>query len=56
MEVVAEGIETEQEKAFLRSAGCSYGQGYLLGRPMPAEQAQKLFIASQENNVAFLSP
>ena len=55
MEVVAEGIETEQEKAFLQSAGCNFGQGYLLGKPMPAEQAQKLFIASQDDNVTFLS-
>ena len=56
MEVVAEGIETEQEKVFLQSAGCSYGQGYLLGKPMAAEQAEKLLLACQDDNVAFLSP
>lgn len=31
---VAEGIETEEEAAFLRALGCETGQGYLLARPM----------------------
>ena len=34
--VVAEGVETEAQQQFLRSAGCSTIQGYLLGRPMEA--------------------
>lgn len=34
-ELVAEGIETEAELATLRDLGVSYGQGYLLGRPVP---------------------
>ena len=33
--VVAEGIETALEAAHLRSMGCTYGQGYHLGRPVP---------------------
>jgi diguanylate cyclase (GGDEF)-like protein len=33
---VAEGIETEQQRAWLARAGCEFGQGYLLGRPMSA--------------------
>lgn len=37
MRVVAEGIETEAQLAFLRRAGCDYGQGYLIAPPMPAE-------------------
>ncbi|MCB5161742.1 EAL domain-containing protein [Marinomonas algarum] len=32
--VIAEGIETEQQKCHLLSLGCDYGQGYLLARPM----------------------
>jgi EAL domain-containing protein (putative c-di-GMP-specific phosphodiesterase class I)/DNA-binding NarL/FixJ family response regulator len=35
-ELIAEGIETEDELAALRSLGVSLGQGYLLGRPAPA--------------------
>ncbi len=34
--VVAEGIETEQQLAVLRTLGCDEGQGYLFGRPKPA--------------------
>ncbi|TLP65291.1 EAL domain-containing protein [Pseudomonas mosselii] len=35
--ITAEGIETQAQFDFLRHAGCDQGQGYLLGRPMPAE-------------------
>jgi predicted signal transduction protein with EAL and GGDEF domain len=31
--VVAEGIEVEDQRRMLSRLGCSYGQGYLLGRP-----------------------
>ena len=37
MRVNAEGIETEEQLALLRAIGCDEGQGYLLGRPVPAE-------------------
>jgi EAL domain-containing protein (putative c-di-GMP-specific phosphodiesterase class I) len=36
LQVVAEGIETEPELALAQQVGCSFGQGYLFGRPMPA--------------------
>ncbi|QHG64849.1 putative bifunctional diguanylate cyclase/phosphodiesterase [Pseudomonas putida] len=39
--ITAEGIETQQQYDFLRNAGCDQGQGYLLGRPMPAAELQK---------------
>lgn len=37
MEVVAEGIERESEASYLSSLGCTYGQGYLFGRAVPAD-------------------
>jgi diguanylate cyclase (GGDEF)-like protein len=36
LQVVAEGIETNEELQALKDLGCEYGQGYLLGRPAPA--------------------
>ncbi|HYD55741.1 MAG TPA: bifunctional diguanylate cyclase/phosphodiesterase, partial [Burkholderiales bacterium] len=36
MKVVAEGVETEAQRAFLQSRGCDQMQGYLLSRPVPA--------------------
>lgn len=38
LEVVAEGVETQEQFDFLINSGCQSYQGYLLGRPVPAEQ------------------
>jgi EAL domain-containing protein (putative c-di-GMP-specific phosphodiesterase class I) len=37
VDLVAEGIETQNEFQALKALGCPYGQGYLLGRPASAE-------------------
>ncbi len=39
MDVIAEGVETEQQLQMLTDLECPRVQGYLLGRPMPAQQA-----------------
>ena len=39
LRTVAEGIETEAQAAALRDLGCQFGQGYLFGRPEPADAA-----------------
>ena len=41
--VVAEGIETEGQYAVLRERGCDQGQGFWMGRPMPANDMRRAF-------------
>jgi diguanylate cyclase (GGDEF)-like protein len=38
MTTIVEGVETGEQLGFLRERRCPFGQGYLLGRPVPAEQ------------------
>lgn len=42
MKVIAEGIETESQRALLAAAGCDYGQGYLFSRPVPADDFERI--------------
>ena len=38
LEVVAEGVETEEQLAYLKARGCNLIQGYLFSRPVPADE------------------
>lgn len=42
LDVISEGVEEEEQLEALRSIGCDYVQGYIWGRPMSAEDAEKL--------------
>jgi len=45
LRIVAEGVETENQQNFLKNLGCDALQGFLLGKPMPAEQLTAEFAA-----------
>jgi len=42
LEVVAEGIETQGQRSYVERLGCNHLQGYLLGRPVSAENFMRL--------------
>ncbi len=42
LKVIAEGVETEQQMDFLRDNNCDQVQGFLISRPLPADQALKV--------------
>jgi diguanylate cyclase (GGDEF)-like protein len=46
--VLAEGVETEEQLAFLREQGCDEVQGFLLGRPAASIEAPPAFAADQQ--------
>jgi diguanylate cyclase (GGDEF)-like protein len=46
MSTVAEGVETEAELEVVARHGAAYAQGFLLGRPMPAEEVEQRLAAS----------
>lgn len=48
LEVIAEGIETEEQLAFLRKKKCHQGQGYLFSRPIPAEECTALLSQAEK--------
>lgn len=43
---VAEGVETEAQRAFLADAGCPLAQGFLLARPLPPDGVEQLLAAA----------
>lgn len=50
LEVVAEGVESPEQLAFLRATGCDYAQGLLFGEPMDAPQFIELFMSQRHKN------
>src|SRR5204863_2178351 len=46
IEVIAEGVENEKQREFLKRCGCDYIQGYLIGRPADADSASKSVLST----------
>ncbi len=42
LNVIAEGVETEEQRQLLKNKGCAHYQGYLFGKPVPIEQFEAL--------------
>lgn len=50
LETIAEGVETEEQFQYLNEISCDIIQGFYLGKPMPAEDIEKL-LANMTTNV-----
>lgn len=50
--VVAEGVETEEQRALLTAAGCGYAQGFLFSQPVSADEIGAIFAARREDRAA----
>lgn len=47
IKVIAEGVETQQQKELLLKASCDFAQGYLFSKPIPAATFEDLFLQNQ---------
>ncbi|QFY43859.1 EAL domain-containing protein [Candidatus Methylospira mobilis] len=45
LKVIAEGVETEDQRKLLIDIGCDYGQGYLFSKPIPSEEFELLLTS-----------
>ncbi len=48
-ETIAEGVETEEQFQYLNEISCDIIQGFYLGRPMPADDIEKLLANMMAN-------
>ena len=49
MKVIAEGVETKEQLAFLNALGCNEIQGYFYGKPVSADAATEFLSRNQRN-------
>ncbi|MGF0240744.1 putative bifunctional diguanylate cyclase/phosphodiesterase [Rhodococcus sp. IEGM1300] len=54
MQVIAEGVETAEQEAYIISEGCHEGQGYFYSKPLPARELGVYLKQAQRSNAAIL--
>ncbi|WP_339545564.1 putative bifunctional diguanylate cyclase/phosphodiesterase [Pseudomonas sp. RA_35y_Pfl2_P32] len=54
MQVIAEGVETAEQEAYIISEGCHEGQGYFYSKPLPARELSAYLKQAQRSNVLSL--
>ena len=54
MQVIAEGVETAEQEAYIIAQGCHEGQGYLYSKPLPARELTAFLKQAQRNQVSIL--
>jgi diguanylate cyclase (GGDEF)-like protein len=54
MQVIAEGVETAEQEAYIISEGCHEGQGYYYSKPLPARELGAYLKQAQRSNAAIL--
>jgi len=50
LDVIAEGVETEQQRQILMNKGCTHYQGYLFSKPVPIEQFEALIANNSKSD------
>lgn len=53
LSVLAEGVETEEQREYLSGLGCHSFQGFLFSRPVPIQELERRWLGSSENAPAF---
>ncbi len=48
LQIIVEGVETQEQSDFLESIGCDIVQGYFYGRPMPVKEFERILKENHE--------
>ncbi|RMO94824.1 hypothetical protein ALQ30_200109 [Pseudomonas syringae pv. persicae] len=54
MQVIAEGVETVEQEAYVVAEGCHEGQGYLYSKPLPGRELLTYLKQVRQSNTASL--
>jgi EAL domain-containing protein (putative c-di-GMP-specific phosphodiesterase class I) len=56
MQVIAEGVETLEQEAYIIAQGCNEGQGYFYSKPLPARELTLFLKQARRLNQAVINP